>query len=372
MPEKKRVRLTTFDLLRGYFMVAIILNHLQWYPNGLDWVAARGSLYVTAAEGFFLISGIILGIVRVRKLITEPLKKSVALLLKRGFQLYVASIVLMLIFTLLGWWFFIDNPGLKAGIRPIDEPFLDVLWGALTFNYLYGWADFLRLYAIFLFASPLAVWLLRRGLWYVLMAISTAIWLSFSVFSGGDLSNELLMPISWQFIFFGGLTIGFYWEEITKWWSNVRKTIRRTITRAVIITAISTILLNVVIAVDGMMPGVLGETLRSIQTALAPYFNKESLPLPRIILFLIWFGFGFWLFQRFEPFIMKRLGWILLPFGTNSLYVYIIHAFVIFFAHLLTQHEPLPIILNVLGSFAVLGIILLCVRTKFLMKIIPR
>jgi hypothetical protein len=64
----KKPRILALDLLRGYFLVSIILNHLQWYPNGLDWVAMRGSLLVSAAEGFFIISGILLGIVRGRKL----------------------------------------------------------------------------------------------------------------------------------------------------------------------------------------------------------------------------------------------------------------------------------------------------------------
>ncbi len=193
---EKPKRILTFDLLRGYFMVSIILNHLQWYPNALDWVAFRGSLLVSAAEGFFFISGIVLGIVRGRKLINVPFRKAALLLLNRGVLLYVISVILMLLFTFIGW-FFIGNPGLKPGIRPMDESIWSILVGALSLNYIYGWADFLRLYSIFIIASPAALWLLRKNKWAVLMIISIGVWALFPFAKEAtERSTELLMILS--------------------------------------------------------------------------------------------------------------------------------------------------------------------------------
>ncbi len=175
MVQKKISRVLTFDLLRGYFLVAIILDHLAFFPNGLDWVSGRGNLYVSAAEGFFLISGIVLGIVRGAKLIDKPFWVPAKLLLKRSLQLYITAVVLMLLFTFIGW-LFLSNPGLKPGIRLPDENIWRIIWGGLTFDYIYGWADYLRLYAIYIFVSPLAIWLLRRKLWYVVIAASLLVW----------------------------------------------------------------------------------------------------------------------------------------------------------------------------------------------------
>ncbi|MNL51557.1 OpgC protein [compost metagenome] len=90
------------------------------------------------------------------------------------------------------------------------------------------------------------------------------------------------------------------------------------------------------------------------------------------MLFAIWFSFGFWLFHRYEHMIVRWFGWILIPFGNNSLYVYIIHAFVLFFAHLIMWHASSNILINLIGSFVIVGLIWLSVRHKFLMKIIPR
>lgn len=365
-------RLLTFDLLRGYFLLAIILNHLFWYPNGFDWVAARGELFVTAAEGFFLISGIILGIVRGRKLIDKPFRVAAMHLLKRGVQLYAASIILMLIFTLLGWWFFYDNPGLKPGIRPIDESIFAVLFGALSFEYIYGWADYLRLYAIFLFMSPLALWLLRKNKWYLLIAASIGLWLLFPASGTSEKSDELLMPIAWQLIFFSGFTIGFYWKKLTEKWQGLSLKVRRRINTTIVTIAAVTLAFNIAIVFGKLIPGAPSEIMNAISAFLSPHFHKESLPVTRLLLFGIWFWFGFWLFKKFEKFIVKWFGWILLSFGQNSLYVYIIHAFIIYFAHLIMLNSSNNFFINLFGTIAVVGAILLAVKTKFLMKIIPR
>lgn len=367
--EKKSSRIFTFDLMRGYFLVAIIINHLAFYPNGLDWWNGRGLLYVSAAEGFFLISGIVLGIVRGSKLIDKPFKTVAALLLKRSLQLYVTAIVLMLLFTFIGW-LFLDNPGLKAGIRPPDENIFNIIWGALTFEYIYGWADYLRLYAIFILFSPFAMWLLRRQLWYVLLAISIAVWTQFS--NSPLETDELSQVFSWQLIFFSGLIIGFHWNQIVAWWKQRRASIRKATIITVVSLAALTMAANFIIIFGQSLFGLPFALLPTIHDSLSPLFDKESLPPLRLLLFIIWFGASFWLFTRFEKQIIRTFGWLLLPFGHNSLYVYTLHAVLVFFVHLAIKDPTSSILINfVLSATAVMSI-WLAIRYKFLMKIIPR
>lgn len=372
-PVKKSKRILTFDLLRGYFMVSIILNHLQWYPNGLDWVAARGSLFVSAAEGFFFISGIVLGIIRGRKLIDVPFRKAALLLLNRGVVLYVTSIVLMLVFTFVGW-LFLGNPGLKPGIRPIDESLLSILAGALSMNYIYGWADFLRLYSVFLIASPFALLLLRKNKWAPLMVISLAIWGLFPLAKAmGSASPELLMLLSWQFIFFAGMTLGFYWDILAEKWQGLSKKLRKAILTPVLGIAAVTLAINVILVamVILSLPG--ASSADAFISSLWPLFQKFALSPLRLVLFGLWFTLGFYLFNRYETPIKKYAGWILLPFGQNSLYVYIMHAVILFFAHLIiAPWSGGNIIINAIGSIIVLALIYAAVKTKFLFKIIPR
>jgi len=371
--KNKTSRIMALDLLRGYFMVSIILNHLQWYPSGFDLVAMRGSLFVSAAEGFFILSGIILGIVRGRKLAALPFRISTLAVLSRGAKLYIVSVILMLSFTFIGW-LFIGNPGLKPGIRPMDAPIIDLIIGALSFNYLYGWADFLRLYAIFLIMSPLALWLLRQGKWYIVMAGSIALWALYPwALLHTEYTAEVLMVLSWQLIFFGGLTIGFHWIDMKAWWEKRTQKAKQYILIPILSLASITLLANILFTILtslGVGPESASTLYNSLQTTV---FNKEALTLPRVILFALWFTLGLFIFTRFEPWIKKWFGWILIPFGTNSLYVYILHAIVLFFAHLLlTPVVSTNVFINFAGTVIVLGLILLAVRKRFLFKIIPR
>jgi hypothetical protein len=366
--DKKPSRILTFDLLRGYFLVAIILDHLAYYPNLLDWWSGRGNLFVSSAEGFFFISGIVLGIVRGAKLIDQPFQVSAKLLLKRGFQLYITAVILMLFFTLVGW-FFIDNPGLKPGIRLPTEDIFSIVRGALTFEYIYGWADYLRLYAIYILASPIAIWLLRKGLWYVLLGISIFIW---SQFHNSTLETlELSQIYSWQLIFFGGLTVGFYWKRIQGWWSSLALSLRKTITGSTVVISAITMFIGFMLAF-GTDLFHLGGVYKQIFESLHPYFEKEALPLSRIGLFMLWFGAAFWLFWKFEAYIVRWFGWLFMAFGTNSLYVYTLQAFLVYFLHLIVPAATSSVFINLLLSVFGVVIIWVAVRTHFLMKIIPR
>lgn len=350
--------------------MAIILDHLRFFPSGLDVWSARGELFVTTAEGFFLISGLVLGIVRGSKLLDKPFSHVARLLINRSVQLYITAVCLVFIFTLIGW-LMIDNPGVKTGIIPANTNIFEVMWKIITMQYFYGWADYLRLYAIFLLFSPAALWLLRRGWWYVLLAVNVIIWLLFpSNPDVPDLTQELLQPLTWQLVFFGGMTIGFYWNQISHWWLALPSRIRSIATWSTISLAAITIVGNALLAFFPEYVHSLGYALDLHYKLYIEFFDKERLPLSRIGLFLLWFWAAFALFNRFESYIVRWLGWLLLPFGTNSLYVYTIHAFIIFFAHLWLQ--PSSWLLNLIISIALILLVRVMIHYKFLMSIIPR
>lgn len=365
---KKFSRIHVLDMMRGYFLLVILLNHLHYYPSGFEWITGQSFLYASTAEGFFLLSGIVLGIVRGAKLIDKPFRTAAKLLLKRSLQLYVTAVVLVLVFTLLGW-LFIDNPGAKWGVwQPVGE-IGAMLWNTLTLQYNYGWADYLRLYAIFIFFSPIAIWLLRKGWWYVLLALSVGVWLlyPYSPWPPGQYSQQF----SWQLIFFAGLTIGFYWQQINRWWLALTARARKSITVVIVGVAAVTLVFNALIVFGDGVP-IIGQWLAATDGQLSNYFNKDRLPVARLVLFGAWFIALYWLFWKFEKPLKKWAGWILLPFGHNSLYVYTIQAFVVYFLMLIFNDKPYPWFVNLGISLAAIGIVYAAVRTKFLMKIIPR
>lgn len=372
MPVKKiSSRILAFDLLRGYFLCVILLSHLYYFPSGFDFLTGKSHMYASTAEGFFLISGIILGIVRGHKLLAQPFAVAAKLLLKRSVQLYVTSVVLALIFTFIGWWF-MSNPGLKHGIFPPEGNWLELIWKTLTYQYLYGWADFLRQYAIFIAVSPLALWLLRRGLWYVILLISVGVW---SLFPFSPLpSPEMSQPISWQLLFFSGFVVGFHWPQIMARWRSLSLAVRNRIGWALVATFVVTAFVNACIVFQIDLFGVSAQTLAGIDGAIYEHFNKDRLPVPRLLLVAIWFSALLWLFRKYEKQLLKWTGWLFFSFGTNSLYVYTIEAFIVFFFHLfvLVPNGSPHWYVNLPLSLLALGLVYAAVRTKFLMKIIPR
>src|SRR3954466_14178860 len=61
-------RILAFDLIRGFFLLIIMVDHIELYPNGFDVFTGKGRLWVSAAEGFFFISGLLIGMVYRRRL----------------------------------------------------------------------------------------------------------------------------------------------------------------------------------------------------------------------------------------------------------------------------------------------------------------
>lgn len=360
--------------MRGFFLIAIIVDHIGFFPNYLDWWGMRGLLLTTTAEGFFLISGIILGIVRGIKLVDEPFRKVAVLVWKRALTLYVTASVLVIGFTLIGWYLYPGDPNVKYGIMETQN-IIRLIWETLTFQYIYGWADYLRLYAIFIAISPLALWLLRRGQWYVVLSASFLVWLLFPI----DFRTlpwetiELIQPVAWQLIFFTGLVIGYHWPDITAWCTKHRKRLIPYVAAPLLFVAVATFLWNVfaVFAAEFIVQNAWTQMLsdRAWELRLED-FHKEQLPLIRFALFMLWFWAAFLIVRRFEKPIIKYTGWLLLPFGTNSLYVYTLHAVLVFFVHLYFV-DTIPLF-NFLITAGTIALIYLAVRTRFLFGVIPR
>lgn len=374
MPQSKTIsRIVTFDIMRGFFLIAIIINHLALFPNLLDWWGMRGYLLVTTAEGFFLLSGIVLGVVRGAKLVDRPMKDVTKLVLKRAWTLYLTHIILVISFTLIAWYIYSGNPNIKFGVLE-SHSFFDLLWKTVSLQYIYGWADYLRFYAIFIALAPVAFWLLRKRLWYVVLAISYLIWLLFPI----DVHTldwqivALLQPIPWQAIFFTGLVIGFHWPDISAWCTAHKNILKRYIVPPIIIVAVGLLCWNIyaVFAQEFIHTEWTRRLSYEAWSLRTNEFHKEQLTVARFALFLLWFWAAFLIVKRFEKSIVRYTGWLLIPFGTNSLYVYTLHAVIIYFVHIYYQVGSLWA--NFAVTIFVITLIYVAICKQFLMKIIPR
>src|SRR3954462_14501653 len=140
-------RIYALDIIRGFFLIVIMINHIELYPNFFDLFTGRGRLLVSAAEGFFFMSGLLIGMVYKRR-IALGMRFIFKKMWKRAFVLYIASVFFTLLFTLLAVHF--NHPSIKDGLVDVGN-WPRIIWRSFALLYGYGWADFLSRFAVLMF-----------------------------------------------------------------------------------------------------------------------------------------------------------------------------------------------------------------------------
>jgi len=309
MPKyTKPGRMLSLDYLRGYFIVIIIIDHLSRWPSLGQIISGEALLWVTAAEGFVIISGLLIGYVRGFKGKKESIKNISAKLLKRAGILYAWSIIASLAYAAILW-----NITLKGGSPgfPMDTGNWQELFGRLvSLDYSFTWVYFLMLYAVFLAVSPVAVWLMRRGKTWLVGIISLIL-----LFVGWRYQNEFLQ---WQFLFFIPSVAGYHLEDIRNWWTKLKNKKRNIFKYSIWTMTAVTITASVI---STYYP----ELAPSLASSLNSLFEKDTISLYRAGMAFLWFTGYLLLFIQFEKYIKKYLGWLLGEIGSRSLTAYIVH-----------------------------------------------
>ena len=325
MSTAPKRRIYELDLLRGFFICVIILDHLQFWPSPLQYLTGQGRLWVSAAEGFFLISGLLIGYLRAYKGVKVPLADLTKLLLKRAALLYVWGVLVT--------FFVIALAILMPGQSPLLPKFPDVsqtsslgiyLWNVLTTMFQSDWIYFLRLYAIMLAATPLFLWLVRIGKWWVALLISAGLYVASVVTDTGEVA------LQWQILFFGAALIGWKLESILGW-LRARQKLRRALLTSLITATLSTMVISYFMVhgwdyVERPNTAITREAYVSVRHYVDPWFSNNPMAPARVALAFLWFTGLLALFHVIRPFLLRWLGWLLLPFGQASLTAYILQA----------------------------------------------
>jgi hypothetical protein len=298
-----------FDLLRGLCVIAMVVAGL----GGDSWLAAatgtRGSL-LSAAEGFVVIAGYVLGLTAAR----ESLGGTVRHLMTRAWRLYRLAVGITLLGTVLAvsgrvqlWTPF---PMAVAYDGRPDALIVAALTLART---AYG-AEYLALYTVLLLVAPLALLACAEGRGWLVPTVSGALYLAAQLYPA-----VLALPFStgvslvaWQFLFFGGLTIGYYREALGAftahhprlWWLY-----------AAIVSAAA--LAGLVCWQRGQLPLWFFDP-QGVEVARLDLTPRRllvvALYLQAFVLLLTWL----WVPLR------AALGWFVLSLGRNALWVYLL------------------------------------------------
>ena len=210
------------DALRGLMLVLMTLTHLP-----TRWAGPTGQPlgFVSAAEGFVLLSAYMAGLVYTRRGLRDGLPAMRTAFLRRAGLIYACQAAMLLflftVIALLGLR--IDQPAITNLLSfYLAEP-VTALWSSLLLIYEPPLLDILPLYVLFMLVSP---WVLAHALargWGGVLAISVMLWL-LAQFGLGDAlyravtdATGLTVPpeatgafamYAWQFLWVLGLWMG--------------------------------------------------------------------------------------------------------------------------------------------------------------------
>ncbi len=210
------------DALRGLMLVLMTVTHL---PTRLTSPLGQPFGFVSAAEGFVLLSAYVSGLVYSRLAYRSGIDAMRQAFWRRALKVYLCqAATLVFLFTVIAWiGLKIDQPAVKDLMSFYLQQPHRALAGGLLLVYQPPLLDILPLYILFMLASPwVLAWAMRHG-WAPVLWCSFTLWL-LAQFGWGTWLYELFagatglavpvgetgsfVPLAWQLLWVAGLWIG--------------------------------------------------------------------------------------------------------------------------------------------------------------------
>ncbi len=384
-PSSVSSRDLRIDFLRGMVMMVVITVHLEFFSLFGMLVWERIGL-VSSAEGFVALSGLVLGIVYQKKLLKDGFWPTAKKLLKRAFLLYRVNIFVILSIPILGLlpfiniyelshWSLAGSPGPVYPLYPpVSTGWIKLVSQALLLKIGPHQFQVIGLYVLFLCCAPLALYLMHKKQTAVLLAFSWALYVINQIFHI-QLTNakfDLAFPIlNWQLLFINGMALGFHRENITQIYKRINISILNIVIGFVCL-AFLFLAQNMPHPIFWPWPSLSYIDPEDFRTLYNYGFQKGGLGFGRILNNMALYIAAYTLLSRYWIIFEKSLGWLFIPIGQASLYVFIVHVYFV----LLVANTPLAVYnnfyLNSLVHAITVLVIWLMVKRKFLFNLIPR
>ncbi|WP_170940527.1 OpgC domain-containing protein [Pseudoalteromonas sp. NBT06-2] len=386
--EKRDLRI---DFIRGVVMVILLLVHLEifsWF-NFIVW--ERIGL-ISGAEGFVIVSGYVLGLVHKKINLKTGFKSSALRLFERSAQLYKINLFIVVIIIALSALPFIDLTVITTfknwSNGQVYElfPNRNEIWYRTIANILLlrnspHQIQILGLYCILLLGTPIAIWLFNQGKAKWVCAICIIIYffnMSYPIRITQAQFEYAFPLLSWQILYIFGLTFGYFKEEITLKLSSKNY--------------------HYIVFFSGLMTfGFMLLAWNSPNNAFPPnvnlgwieantfndlhyrFFDKSKLGILRLVNYACFLTFIYWCLTYFWRPIKIIFGWLLIPLGQASLYVFIMHLLFIVMVEAITQFSDVKptfqassIWFNTLLHASCIFGLWVMVKKKVLFKYVPR
>ena len=285
-----RERILALDLLRGTFLVVIITTHIAWKPSLYSFVGGNTQLFASAAEGFFAISGLLVGYLYAPRVLKDT-RKIFLKIWKRAGLLWFLATLFTILFTA---WGLIEQYHSQTYLTLYDREGWRFLLNTFTLRYSFGFAEFLNRYAMFMLFAPFAVWLVAKGRAWVVAICSLGVWLFLR-------ETAVFLPFSaWQIVFFYAIIIGYYLPHAEAWFYSLKKQTQRTVFRGVLMTALATYVFSVIVMLVAPLILAYGSPVLQLRDWLELFFDKTHLAPARIGVGIVWFVALYMFYRRYE------------------------------------------------------------------------
>lgn len=328
------------DWLRGFALFVMVIDHIVNDSSLFYSLTGRANFYISAAEGFYFISGLTLGILATR----QGLSKSLEHVLWRTWVLYRTTVLICLGFVLANY------VGLEVWYDDWDKSqnLLEFIAGALTLYNDYNGSGILALYVFFMLLTPLALLFMFRGLTWVVVLASLATYILSQTYP-----NVVEVPIStlffeaaWQLLFFGGLVIGFHRERLSRFWAKNHH-LRDALGWLTLLAGA----LFIVVKVRDLWP-----ELNQVVIGNEP---QQQLIWPRLLLVILYLQAFYLLITWFWKPLNRATGWLLIPLGSASLWTFTWHLIVMLPLYNLFDYAALTSNIWVGTAFHVLSLLVI-------------
>jgi hypothetical protein len=364
-------RIKELDLLRGYFIAIILIDHIQRWPSVYIYLTGEGRLWTSAAEGFFIISGLLIGYLRGYKSRHLDMRTITKKLFSRAVMLYLWCVgISFFVFSITAIFSDGQNPLLPKLPEASQVANLPTyLWTIISGQYENDWIYFLRLYAIILAISPLVIWLLRKGLWWVALSASILTYIA---------SFFITQPegaMQWQLLFFSATLIGWKLETILQWLRTHPRAktiiIRSSIAITLITMAMSFFWVHGWGAVESGRAIISRDGYVTTRGWLDPWFTNNPMAVGRVVLSFVWFAGLLAIFHILRRPVNYTFGWLLMTFGQYSLSAYCLQAILLVFVQVIMPVTENPIINFVYTTTVIVGFWAL-MQISFVRRLLPR
>jgi hypothetical protein len=306
------------DLLRGFAVIAMVADHIGGERSWLYAITGGDAFFVSAAEVFVFISGLLMGIIYAGVIARQGLGAALMKSLQRAWTLYILTVTLTLTFMALS-----AQLGLWWGSRVSHSTWPELIVSVLTLHRTFYLTDILLLYTLLvLVAVPVLVLLARAQTVYVL-AGSWGLWVLWQLmpqhaqFPWSIADNSIFNFPAWQALFVTAMVIGYHRERLAGHLAKVPEHM---------VLGISGAFVAAVIAIYLMVLQPSSTTHAMVVEQLS---GKVDLRIGRLLVFTGFYSFAMALVTLAWVPIRRVFGWLLLPLGQDALSAYILHLFVV-------------------------------------------